>query len=121
MLSKAAELLYHSASSQKNDHDYRCVKSVGTITPNFGGASPPVDTPLHHRFVNSTHSDITQRYEKILLKILGCKPTRFQLMAMLLIRSDRSERITKKANIFCWPLDHRIKKLIGHESTHVDP
>jgi hypothetical protein len=42
-------------------------------------------------------------------------------MAVFLTQSDGSDRITKQPISFAAPLDHRIKKLIGHGSTHVDP
>jgi hypothetical protein len=84
----------------------------------LGDASTPVDTPLDHRSVSSTHYT-TIRND--IIKLWGCRPKRFQCMAVFVIRSDRSDRITKQPISFAAPLDHRITQLMGPGSTCVDP
>jgi hypothetical protein len=71
---------------------------------------------IRHCIIDLSVVHIRQRYEKIVFKISGCKPTRFQEMAVLI-----SDRITKQPISFGAPLDHRMKNMMGHESTCADP
>jgi hypothetical protein len=87
-------------------------------SPNCRRTRPPVDMPLLHRFISSTHyttirNDITKNI-RVLAHMIP-------IMAVFLIQSDRSDRITKQSINFAAPLDYRIKKLMGHGSAHVEP